>query len=65
MKTRFEKTKHQDYKSKDKIENKLYLIKGLGIKIRNQNIKGQTLNIIKLSIEKKKQTHKITLNPIT
>ena len=41
--------KNQDYGSKDEIENKLkFNKKKLRIKIRNQNIKGQTLNTIKI-----------------
>jgi len=44
--------KNQDYGSKDEIENKLkFNKKKLRIKIRNQNIKGQTLNTIKIWIE--------------
>jgi hypothetical protein len=38
--TELEEIKNQDYGSKGKIENKLKLIKGIRIKLRNQNIEG-------------------------
>jgi hypothetical protein len=40
--------KNKDYGSKDEIENNFFFLKKLRIKIRNQNIKGQTLNTIKI-----------------
>ena len=39
--------KNKDYGSKNEIENKLKFDKRLKIKIKNQNIEGQTLNIYK------------------
>jgi hypothetical protein len=43
MKTKYVKIKkNQHYGSNDKIKNKLKFIKGLKIKLRNQNIEDQT-----------------------
>jgi hypothetical protein len=45
--------KNKDYGSKNEIENKLKFDKRLKIKIKNQNIEGQTLNIYKKYIKLK------------
>jgi hypothetical protein len=50
----WKKIKNQDYWFKDETENKLKFDK----RVKNQNIKGLTLNIIKLWIEKRNQIHK-------
>lgn len=40
MMIKSKKNKNQDYRSMNKIENKLKFIKELRIKLKNQNIKG-------------------------
>jgi hypothetical protein len=47
MRTKFNKKKIKIIDIRMKLKTNYNLIKELRIKIRNQNIKGQTLNIIK------------------